>query len=72
MRLRGNAIDLTGRRFGRLTAIQPSGPMYANGVMGWEVLCDCGTTWWVAMQSLVAGLTRSCGCLYKDRSPRRR
>ena len=47
-------------------------PMYANGVMGWEVKCDCGNTWWVAMQSLVAGLTRSCGCLYKDRSSRRK
>jgi hypothetical protein len=49
-------IDLTGKRFGRLTVTG-----YA-GRGKWNCLCDCGNTSTVFGTNLRRGLTRSCGC----------
>lgn len=58
--------DLTGIRFGRLTAVRfsrwfqlPSGyyrPM-------WEFRCDCGKIAECLVNNVKSGVTRSCGCL---------
>jgi PII-like signaling protein len=53
--------DLTGQRFGRLTAIRLL-PERLNGSTVWECLCDCGNTTEVQGSELSAGRTRSCGC----------
>lgn len=50
-----NYIDLTGRRFGRLTILSFE-DRNENGNAIWRVRCDCGT-------NITRGLTRSCGCL---------
>lgn len=53
--------DITGQRFGRLTAIR------RDGQQGWQpkwlCRCDCGKTVRVFKNNLTAGKTRSCGCL---------
>ena len=54
--------DLTGQRFGSLTALEPL-PERKFGQMVWRCRCDCGETVDVARSSLSSGHTRSCGCL---------
>lgn len=58
-------IDLTGRRFGRLTVVKY---VYTkNRKPYYKVKCDCGKTKIVCGDSLSRGLTQSCGCLRDDR-----
>ncbi len=56
--------DLTGRRFGRLIAID-LGPRNKHNAWQWHVKCDCGTQKLVAVHRLRTGHTRSCGCLLR-------
>lgn len=60
-----NRLDLTGREFGRLTAIRDSGQRRRDKVL-WECQCECGTTVLVSATLLKNGLSRSCGCLKRD------
>lgn len=55
-------LNLTGRRFSRLVALQPSGARRQRSIE-WECMCDCGTLTKVASSKLVSGETRSCGCI---------
>lgn len=57
--------DLTGRRFGRLTALYPVKKMDRGKASSacWRCRCDCGREVDVYSASLLHGLTRSCGCL---------
>ena len=58
-----NFIDLSGRTFGRLTALyRVDGP----GAVRWACQCSCGNTKTVLSASLRNGLTKSCGCLRKE------
>jgi len=56
------AKDLTGQRFGRLTALGPT-TKRASGKVVWECRCDCGNITYVNSRDLIRGNTRSCGCL---------
>lgn len=56
-------IDLTGRRFGRLTVVAYQGSRKTNHL--WECLCDCGKTKTIQGTNLGRGST-SCGCLQKE------
>lgn len=51
---------LTGKKFGRLTALE-----YVPGSK-YRCLCDCGNECTVYTYSLKSGVTRSCGCLRKE------
>lgn len=53
-------IDLTGRRFGRLTV------MRFVGNRSWECSCACGQTTIVRGYNLCNGHTASCGCVAKQ------
>lgn len=53
-------IDITGKRFGRLTVIEWQG----NGK--WLCKCDCGKQVAVKTAKLNNGHTKSCGCLNMD------
>ena len=55
------AVDLTGQRFGKLTAIKPTGERRFKGVV-WECKCDCGNTTYVKAGTLRSGNSTSCGC----------
>ena len=52
--------DLTGRRFGRLTALR------YLGLRVWECQCSCGNYHAVCVDSLIRGGTKSCGCLHRE------
>lgn len=59
------AIDIAGRRFGRLVAVSP-----VSGSKGtrrtWLCECDCGKTKSALTSDLLKGKTRSCGCLARE------
>ncbi len=57
-------IDLTGRRFGRLTV---EGFAYRNKYVYWHCRCDCGNEKDVMGPALMSGDTQSCGCLGRER-----
>lgn len=57
-------IDLTGRKFTRLTVIK-RGPNKKNATR-WRCICDCGTTTLVHSYSLLKETSKSCGCLKNE------
>lgn len=64
----GKEVDLTGRPFGRLTALHRSekNPRY------WVCQCKCGNTRTVFSGNLTRGLTKSCGCLNREMASARK
>lgn len=58
-------IDISGQRFGRLTAVCAT-EKNARGTFLWRCACDCGGVKVVSGAALRAGKTRSCGCLLPD------
>lgn len=61
--------DITGQRFGKLVAIEPTDKRYKGNVI-WKCKCDCGNVKEIPMNSLVHGGQKSCGCIkggYKNR-----
>lgn len=58
--------DISGQRFGRLTALCPSGSHDKSGFVIWHCRCDCGTETDVSYNSLVYGNQVSCGCQKKE------
>lgn len=62
-------VDLTGRRFGRLRAVERVGAIVLSTgarVVVWACECDCGTRTLVRHPGLASGHTRSCGCLMRE------
>lgn len=57
--------DITGQRFGRLIAINPTTERCGTFVM-WECVCDCGIKKLISSRNLISGHTQSCGCLNKE------
>jgi hypothetical protein len=58
-----NFIDLTGKRFGRLTVLS----LHKSGRHStWSCICDCGKKVIVRADSLRNGHTQSCGCYNRD------
>lgn len=49
--------DLTGKRFGKLTALE-----YDSSMRKWKCLCDCGQYCYKPAGQLNSGLAKSCGC----------
>lgn len=60
----GKRIDITGQKFGRLTAIRDVGSIGKG--RRWECLCDCGNTTIVNLKDLRCSKTKSCGCLSRE------
>lgn len=63
-----NRIDITGKRYGRLTP-QRWVRLGCNGDSRWECLCDCGRIVEVSLRHLRSGSTKSCGCLKQTATP---
>lgn len=53
--------DLSGKKFGKLTAIKTDGKDKFGSYM-WECVCDCGNKTRVLTGNLSSGHTTSCGC----------
>lgn len=67
-------IDLTGKRFGKLTVIGRGQTRKTSGgqqKLCWRCQCDCGNVIEVDGQKLRNGHTQSCGCIFKDYRPSR-
>lgn len=56
-----NFKDITGHRFGRLLVLERRGKD-RHGKVLWLCQCDCGNQKEINAGSLLAGLTKSCGC----------
>ena len=54
--------DITGRRFGRLVAIERTKEQQYRNYL-WQCRCDCGSMVVVGGSNLRSGHTMSCGCL---------
>lgn len=56
--------DLTGQKFGRLTAVRRDGQI--AGHHAWLCTCDCGNSHRVAASQLIKAKTKSCGCWLRE------
>lgn len=56
--------DITGKRFGRLIAIEPD--LSTKPKTKWRCKCDCGNEKFIQVSKLINGHTKSCGCLVKE------
>lgn len=59
------AVDLTGRRFGKLQVIERAGVNLVDSRAMWKCRCDCGEVKRISSKGLLNGYTKSCGCLAK-------
>lgn len=57
-------IDITGKRFGRLTVLHRAG--WKGKAIMWACRCDCGKLHDVNGQALRDGHSQSCGCLHHE------
>lgn len=55
--------DISGQRFGRLTALAPTAERSSRGATIWRCRCDCGKEVHVELNRLLCGNKKSCGCL---------
>ena len=62
----GKAINLIGKKFGRLTVIKREYPNDKWRHTRWLCKCECGMEKIILGDDLKSGKTRSCGCLYKE------
>lgn len=67
----GKKIDLTGKRFGKLTVIKDTGERNRSKKILYLCKCDCGNYTKVIAQELTSGGTRSCGCLKSEAGKKR-
>lgn len=68
-----NKLDLSGKRFGKLTAIEEAQPYIApcgQKQTRWLCKCDCGNSIVATVSNLRGGHYVSCGC-YRDEIARR-
>jgi hypothetical protein len=58
--------ELTGQKFGRLTALDETLYRDIQNRRLWRCLCECGRHTVTKANSLLTGKTKSCGCLRND------
>lgn len=61
-RTQQNYVDLTGQRFGKLVAVEPTDKRSGGSVV-WKCVCDCGSEHEVSSNCLRQGYVVSCGCI---------
>lgn len=61
--------NYVGQRFGKLLLIERL-PRYRYGQTHYKCRCDCGNEKIICSSHLVTGLTKSCGCLFKEKTGR--
>ena len=60
--VKSTAIDITGKRFGKLTVLKKHPEKSKSGNIRWICQCDCGNTTVVIGSHLRSNHTTSCGC----------
>ena len=58
--------DLTGKKFGRLTVLEPTENKNKDGRRIWKCQCECGNIKFTTCQNLKRGHCTSCGCKNKE------
>lgn len=67
------AIDIAGKRFGNMVALERLDRKSNGGGATWMCRCDCGKRKIVKSQNLRNGSTQSCGCgLSRKTRPRKK
>ncbi len=59
-------VDITGQKYGRLTALFPTEKRDSKGFVIWHCRCDCGNEVDVSYNSLMYTHLQSCGCKKKE------
>ena len=57
------SVDLTGKKIGKLTPIEPTDRRSSDGRIVWKCQCDCGNICYVNSHDLTQKRKISCGCL---------
>ncbi len=65
-----NPIDMAGQKYGRLTAISQIG--HINRARIWKFRCECGQDVSALGSAVRNGTTRSCGCLRRETTAKRK
>lgn len=60
-----NISDISGQKFYKLTAVQPTEKRDGSGSVVWLCRCECGEEIEVSYNALLYGNMRSCGCQKK-------
>jgi len=55
------SLNLINKRFGKLTVIEKTDKRDSGSIV-WKCQCDCGSIVFIRGTSLMAGVTKSCGC----------
>jgi len=63
-KLHHNAIDISNKKFGRLTVIKPV--FTTRFGIYWKCKCKCGNIKNILTTRLLRNITKSCGCLLKE------
>lgn len=58
--------DLSGKKFGRLTALYPTARRDRKGSVYWHCICDCGNEFEATEDGLLFENNRSYGCLKRE------
>ncbi len=61
-------VDLTGKTFGKITALSFHSRAEKTGHAIWLVKCSCGKEFTVKQNNLSTGHTKSCGCLKMEKA----
>ena len=64
--------DIAGKKFGRWTAIEMTNKRSSSGDAIWKCVCECGTLGEVKKSKLSDGTSKSCGCLKRELTSKRR
>lgn len=59
--------DITGRQFGRLTALYVMDNRTESSGRIWHCKCECGNECDVSSNDLIKGNVKSCGCLHREK-----
>lgn len=59
-------VDASGRRFGRLLAVERAGRSPTGNTTLYRCVCDCGAEGTFRYNNLQSGITKSCGCLKRE------
>ena len=59
-------IDIIGKRFGRIVALEKTDKKISNGTYIYKCKCDCGKELELPSARLINGHNRSCGCLRSE------
>lgn len=58
-----NTIDLTNKKYGKLTVLGQSAIRGNKNQIKWDCICECGNSHTTTGECLRSGKTKSCGCL---------